>query len=157
MDYHETIRQLWKEAKRIERAIKILESRKAGRSVRGRKTMPLKERAQVAERMKNYWANWREERAREMQQNDFPDSQTAGLEQLRREYDAAMSDFGTAAAEYRKALMNADDMPSSDGLCLLEQAFKRQQRAFSNLNTARQRLARAVNLQTPDESAEEHP
>jgi hypothetical protein len=64
MDIDATLRELWREKKRLEREIARLEAL-LGRfkvvSRRGRKSMPPEERAQVAQRMKAYWEKRRGE------------------------------------------------------------------------------------------------
>lgn len=59
LDYGAVIRELRAEAKLIEFTIKELEARATGRPMRGRKSMPPEERADVSKRMKAYWAKRR--------------------------------------------------------------------------------------------------
>jgi hypothetical protein len=73
MDLDWIIRELLEERKRLDRLIRALEEpdmgRAAGMSVeksrRGRKSMDGAARREVSERMKQYWAKKREERAAE--------------------------------------------------------------------------------------------
>jgi len=69
MDLQKTIEELYAEKEKLERVIESLELLQ-GTSVplgtvsrRGRKSMDLKERQQVSERMKRYWALQRAARA----------------------------------------------------------------------------------------------
>jgi hypothetical protein len=69
MDLQKTIEELYAEKEKLERVIESLELLQ-GTSVplgtvsrRGRKSMDLKERQQVSERMKRYWASQRAARA----------------------------------------------------------------------------------------------
>jgi hypothetical protein len=72
MDLYKTIRELYAEKERLERVISSLEelqrSASAGTNValtgkrRGRKSMNAKERQEVSERMKKYWASRRKQR-----------------------------------------------------------------------------------------------
>ena len=61
MDLDKTLRELYEEKKRLDRAIARLEERRAEqqqpkRSTRGRKSMGPEERLQVSARMAAYWA-----------------------------------------------------------------------------------------------------
>lgn len=62
MDLNQVIQELLKERNRLDALIKTLEKgldpspAKGQRSTRGRKSMSSDERAQVAERMRRYWA-----------------------------------------------------------------------------------------------------
>ena len=69
MDLYKAIRELYAEKERLERVIASLEELQRTateaealpeRKRRGRKSMDPKEREQVSERMKKYWANRRE-------------------------------------------------------------------------------------------------
>jgi hypothetical protein len=71
MNIAEVIRHLKEEKKRLDKSIAALEaiwevqhpgSPLPGR--RGRKAMPEHERREVSRRMKEYWANWRRQKAR---------------------------------------------------------------------------------------------
>jgi hypothetical protein len=72
MDLYKTIRELYAEKEKLERVISSLEelqrsaSGAANAAVvgkrRGRKSMNAKERQEVSERMKKYWANRRKQR-----------------------------------------------------------------------------------------------
>ena len=73
MDLFKTIQELYAEKEKLERVIASLEElqRTAGGAPilprggkrRGRKSMSAKERLEVSERMKRYWANRRKQRA----------------------------------------------------------------------------------------------
>jgi hypothetical protein len=74
MDLYKTIQELYAEKEKLERVIASLEElqRAAGRAPaaalhggkrRGRKSMNARERQEVSERMKKYWANRRKQRA----------------------------------------------------------------------------------------------
>jgi len=74
MDLYKTIQDLYAEKEKLERVIASLEELQlAGGSVpadlakggnrRGRKSMDAKERQEVSERMKKYWANRRKKRS----------------------------------------------------------------------------------------------
>jgi hypothetical protein len=62
MDLNQVIQELLRERNRLDTLIKTLEKgldpppAKGARSTRGRKSMSADERAQVAERMRRYWA-----------------------------------------------------------------------------------------------------
>jgi hypothetical protein len=69
MDLYKAIRDLYTEKEKLERVIASLEELQRtasavplmphGMKRRGRKSMSVKERLEVSERMKNYWANRR--------------------------------------------------------------------------------------------------
>jgi hypothetical protein len=71
MDLYKAIQELYAEKEKLERVIASLEElQKSGapaaeppklRNRRGRKSMSSKERREVSERMKNYWARRRQE------------------------------------------------------------------------------------------------
>jgi len=73
MDLIETIRQLYEEKEKLERAIAALEQMQANgdhstpgvvqKKRRGRKSMGSEERLQVANRMRRYWVNRRKGRS----------------------------------------------------------------------------------------------
>ena len=73
MDLYKAIQELYAEKEKLERVIASLEElqRSAGSLPvpgrdgrrRGRKSMGLKERQEVSERMKRYWANRRKQRS----------------------------------------------------------------------------------------------
>ena len=66
MDLTEIIRTLYVEKAKVEDSIAALEALESGTNGsrparrRGRKSMGTEERQQVSERMKKYWASWRE-------------------------------------------------------------------------------------------------
>jgi hypothetical protein len=72
MDLHKTIQDLYAEKEKLERVIASLEELQSaagavpapakGSNRRGRKFMDAKERQEVSERMKKYWANRRKKR-----------------------------------------------------------------------------------------------
>ena len=73
MDLYKTIQDLYAEKERLERVIATLEELQASAGIlpalprsgkrRGRKSMNAKERQEVSERMKKYWANRRKQKS----------------------------------------------------------------------------------------------
>ena len=67
MDFWEAVRQLHEEKRRLDEAIAILEALLRGEEIkpaprRGRKSMPPEERRAVAERMRRYWEQRRNQK-----------------------------------------------------------------------------------------------
>ena len=67
-----------------------------------------------------------------------PEHETAA--QIRIQYEIAMTEFEIAIQEFRNATVEKNELPSADGYQHLENAFRRQQRAYSDLQIARRRL-----------------
>lgn len=68
MDYQGALDELYRERQQLDQVIRNLEALANGRSPapisrRGRKSMPDEERKIVAERMRNYWASRRQQKA----------------------------------------------------------------------------------------------
>jgi hypothetical protein len=68
MDLTKTIEELRRDKERLERVIASLEELQVAmlwspqKKRRGRKSMSPEERREVSERMKNYWADWHNQR-----------------------------------------------------------------------------------------------